>query len=177
MMFRPSSKAMSLQGQPSKARVLSSWDFWARLGPNITTYTNTVVTTKMKVWQVDNVLKAFNGFPVTDFLTLLLENPTFNSLMVWKQFLNDPSALLNINHPNTRSHTRNITFHFFTTILKTEVTTMASKTSGWHFSAKNVSFKQIDAFSINGMADSFTKQTPYLWAILGVLLASDSQVK
>jgi len=129
--------------------------------------------------QVDDMLKALNGYPVSNFLTSLLKNPPSHGLMLWKQFLNDLSTLLKtlINHPDTRDHTRDITFDLFTTTLKTEVAMMASKTSGWHFSAENASSEQIDVFSVNGMAETLTKHTPCLWAILGTLLSSDSQVE
>ena len=129
--------------------------------------------------QVEDVLKALNEYPVSDFLTSLLENPPSHGLMLQKQFLDDLPTLLKtlINHPDTRDHMRDITFDLFTTTLKTEVAMMASKTSGWHFSAENALSEQIDAFSVNGMAETLTKCTPYLWAILGTLLSGDSQVK
>jgi len=132
----------------------------------------------METRRVDNVIKALNGYKVLDILTALLEKRLFQGSPVQRQFLEDLPTLLGtlINHPDTMKCTRDTTFYQFTAILKMEVAIMALKTSGWHFSARNASSDQIDAFSIEGMAKTLTKQTPFLWAMLETLLASDSTI-
>ena len=133
----------------------------------------------MDTRRVGDVIEALNGYKVLDFLTALLEKRQFQDSPVRRQFLDDLPTLLGtlISHPDTMKCTRDTTFHQFTAILKTEVATMALKSSGWHFSAKNASSEQIDAFSIEGMAKTLTKQTPFLWAMLDTLLASDTAIE
>ena len=122
----------------------------------------------METQHVKEVIKALNGHNIFNFLTALLEKRQFQDSLVQNQFLDGLPALLDIliNHPDMMNCTRDTTFYQFTTILKMEVATMASKSSGWHFDAKNASSDQIDAFSIEGMVKTLAKQTPFLWAIM-----------
>ncbi|KAG6807356.1 hypothetical protein H0H92_007878 [Tricholoma furcatifolium] len=54
--------------------------------------------------------------------------------------------------------------------MESEVTLLATKESGWHFSARNASSTQIQAFSVDEMARKFEEQAPLLWEVLGMLL-------
>ena len=130
---------------------------------------------KMNTQCIEDVIVALNGSPILNFLTTLLENKHFYGSSVCRQFLNDLPTLLDllIKHPDMTKCIKDITFAHMMQTLETEIVTMATIISGWHFSARNASYEQIDKFSIHEMAETLTRQTPYLWNLLGVLLASD----
>ncbi|KIK79080.1 hypothetical protein PAXRUDRAFT_162248, partial [Paxillus rubicundulus Ve08.2h10] len=53
---------------------------------------------------------------------------------------------------------------------------LASEESGWHFTASNVTMKQLKVFNIEDMPQGMEKGTPQTWDFLGALLG-DGEVE
>lgn len=121
---------------------------------------------------VRDVLSALGGHSVGNFIRTLCMSPTYSDCPTYTLF-----AVEIPDHPATKSEAGRFILQHFTTTLSSEVTTLANKESGWHFSAGHASSGQIEAFSMEGMARKFEDQAPHLWALLGHLLASDPSRK
>ena len=60
-----------------------------------------------------------------------------------------------------------------TSLLKKEVTGLALRKTGWHFSAKDARAEQQEKFTIEGMDAEIDSQTPLVGSLLLNLLESD----
>ncbi|KAF8971524.1 hypothetical protein BDZ97DRAFT_1786939 [Flammula alnicola] len=122
-----------------------------------------------------SVLLALQGHTIKDFLEFFLGEPTFEDSATRHFFIAECPDLINalFNHKDTREPILSTCLLLCTEILMSEIAQMASKQSGWHFSAKTASAAQLEAFSIEEMAAELRSETPLLWRTIGCLLTSD----
>ncbi|KAG6819711.1 hypothetical protein H0H93_009405 [Arthromyces matolae] len=122
----------------------------------------------MNEHQIEAVLSLLEGCTLAELIShfLSLSSPLAQA------FLRDITLTLEtiLGHPDTQAHAREFLFNYFLSLMTSEVTNLATKESGWHFSARNASASQIQAFSIENMASQFEKRSPILWRLLGTLL-------
>ncbi|PSS32232.1 hypothetical protein PHLCEN_2v2001 [Hermanssonia centrifuga] len=124
---------------------------------------------------VNSVLVALQGHSIGEFLITLLSDPSYSHCPVTVIFLNDWAELLGIlaTLPPTKIATEDFASQLHTRILSSEVSRLATKQSGWHFSAVQAKAEQVEAFSIDDMASKFPSHAPRLWELVSCLLESD----
>src|SRR5882762_4364354 len=121
------------------------------------------------------ILSALDGASISDFLSSLLESPSLAKHPVVERFrLEVPSVLkLLYNCPGTCTSMVESSHKFMTQKYADEVTCLVSKANGWHFSVQHTSAEQLQAFSLENMAQQLMTQAPLLLDLLGNLLQAD----
>ncbi|THH23062.1 hypothetical protein EUX98_g8114 [Antrodiella citrinella] len=121
------------------------------------------------------VLQALGQNSVGEFIIYLISDPAlkdhstlFSLVQQWPELLQYA-----LDSPTLYNSTRTFVSDAFTATLTLEVAQLASRNSGWHFSARNASAEQINAFSIEDMANKMETEAPTVWTLFGQLLASD----
>jgi hypothetical protein len=124
---------------------------------------------------IRNVLHALDGHSLVDFIQSLCASPAYSDCPTTTLFVAEIPDLLDfiLGHTVTKSKAGGFILQHFTTALTSEIAALADRESGWHFSARNATAKQIEAFSVEGMARKLEDQAPVLWVLLDRLLASD----
>jgi hypothetical protein len=113
--------------------------------------------------------------PLHTVLTEILERPDLKSSAAHTAIVHGTRAIAHVLFENaaTQSTMQEIAFDVCQRSLMSEISRMAKRESGWHFSARKASPTQIDGFSIADMSGELKDQTPCLWQMLTALLVSD----
>jgi hypothetical protein len=121
-----------------------------------------------------NVLSALNGHSINDLISGVLHSCDEDH-PIRLLFLAECSALLILlfSHPTTQAPIRETALGVCTHLFMSEIARLSTKESGWHFSAENASCEQIEAFSIEKMAERIQAEAPLTWNLLKSLLISD----
>lgn len=122
------------------------------------------------------VIQALDGHSIYEFIRTVLYHSSFAASQARTMLLHEAPNLIQtlLVHPETAQVVEDLVLRTTESILKSEVTQMAAKQRGWHFSASNMSSEAIEAFSIEEMATTLQNKTPRLWALLTTLLVSDA---
>ncbi|KAK7678135.1 hypothetical protein QCA50_018928 [Cerrena zonata] len=121
------------------------------------------------------VLSALNGHSLTSILGVLLTDSYFAQSPTRQLFIQEWHDLLIFSQelPELLEETTSFCVNVHTRILTSEITSLAAKENGWHFSAKNARAEQIEAFSLAEMSRTLETKAPHTWLLLGALLQSD----
>ena len=121
------------------------------------------------------VLTALNGHSIVSVLGALLTDSHFADCVTRAVFINEWESFLYFAQQCSLLSTDTTKFcsQVYTKLLAGEIAGLASKESGWHFSAKNAKVDQIEAFSLTNMASILEHKAPLSWNLFGSLLQSD----
>ena len=108
------------------------------------------------------VIQALDGHSIYESIYSILHDSSFATSRTCTIFLHETPELVQalIVHPETAQMAKDLVLHATGSILKSEVTQMAAKQHGWHFSASDMSSEAITAFSIEEMATTCQHETP-----------------
>jgi hypothetical protein len=122
------------------------------------------------------VIQALDSHSIYEFIYSILHNFSFAASRTHAMLLHETPELIQVLlvHPERVQMAKDLVLHTTESNLKSDVTQMAAKQCGWHFSAFNMSSEAIAAFPIEKMATTLQHQTPRLWGLLMTLLVSDA---
>ena len=122
------------------------------------------ITTHAKL---QNVLQCFTDVDMTayTFLTLLLNEPTYNDHPCTKDLLENSSNLFAtfLRHPKSSDKTWAWASNLIKQKYSQDIRDLAGIESGWHFDARKASEKKLTDFRIEDMAEKMQELAPELW--------------
>src|SRR5882762_5896902 len=122
-----------------------------------------------------DVLAALKDASIYDFLSSLLASPALTSHPSVQKLNSDLPDILQMlgSHSALSTSVTDMCHKYMMHKYANEALHLVSKKNGWHFSAWHASAEQLEAFSLEDMAQQLTAQAPLLWDLLGTLLTAD----
>ena len=129
--------------------------------------------------KLQKVLQCFTDVDMTayTFLTLLLNEPTFNNHPCTKDLLGNLSNLFAtfLKHPKSSENTWAWASNLIKQKYSQDIRDLADIENGWHFGALKASEKKLADFRIEDMAEKMQELAPELWDLLGLMLTANSR--
>ncbi|KIK93789.1 hypothetical protein PAXRUDRAFT_144287, partial [Paxillus rubicundulus Ve08.2h10] len=75
-----------------------------------------------------------------------------------------------LQHPSMQDKLKDFILTRARSTYHDEIVSLASQTSGWHFSVSSATTKQLENFSLEDMAGGMLARAPMFWHMLGMLL-------
>jgi len=153
----------------TKCKAASIYLFSTMPGPSLS------ITTHAKL---QKVLRCFTDVDITayTFLTLLLNEPTYNNHPCTKDLLGNSSNLFAtfLKHPKSSNRTWTWASNLIKQKYSQDIQDLADIENGWHFGTLKALEKKLADFHIEDMAEKMQQLAPELWDLLGMMLTANS---